>query len=462
MKKTSTDTVDFYKKIFKRSEPQLEKLFFDFLRFQSISADPTFRPECKRCADWLVNFLRPLGFQVELWNKEDAPIVFATHMKAGPKQPTLLIYNHYDVQPVDPLDLWDSPPFEPKRHKDTIFARGAQDNKGQCFYVLAALKMVAESLKTFPINIKLCIEGEEESGSKALHAILAKKKKELTADYVVIVDLGMPDAKTAAITLGTRGLVACTVEIEGTTTDLHSGSHGGLVQNPLHALVAILGQLRDASGKVCIPGFYDDVQMPSKAELEGLNMRFDQKKYLKEFGALPLGGEKAFSPFERVYFRPTLELNGICGGYCGAGTKTVIPAKALAKISCRLVPHQDPKKIARLIKKHIESLAPKGIRLKCIIEEAFGNSVRTKKSSKIITVLAESCSLVYKKPCQYIYEGASIPITAELAKISGAEVALFGLGLATDKIHAPNEHFTWGRVEKGAIIIATMIEKLVE
>ena len=453
--------VEFYRKIFKKNESQLEKLYFDFLRFPTMSADHTFRPKLKACAEWLKTFLEKLGFTVELWTKKDAPIVYATHCTAGKDKPTLLLYNHYDVQPVDPIELWESDPFTPRKVKNSIFARGAQDNKGQCFYVLAALKALVETHKKLPINIKLCIEGEEESGSKELQELLNKKKKELKADYLMIVDLGMPDEKTPAITLGTRGLTAFTIEAEGTNTDLHSGSHGGLAYNPLRALVEVLAKLRDEKGKIRIPHFYDDVVMPTRQDLKNVDLTFNQKAYTQEFGTPATGGEQAFSPKERFWFRPTLEINGIHGGYGGPGTKTVIPAKAIAKLSCRLVPHQDPQKIAQLVQQYIESLAPKGIKITCTIEDSFGESVRTPTNSPIISALSAACSTVYKKPCTYIYEGASIPVTANLAKASGAEVAMFGLGLASDKIHAPNEHFGWDRVEKGSIIMALVIENLV-
>ncbi len=233
--------------------------YLTFLRFQSVSTDPQFKKQLLACADWLSSYLKELGFKVELWETSGHPTLFATHLEAGPDKPTLLLYNHYDVQPVDPLEEWVTPPFEPAIRDGEVFARGAQDNKGQCFYVLQALKLLLTKDKKLPINIKLCIEGEEECGSVGLSKLLQDKKRQqqLKADYVAIVDMGMPSATTPAVTIGVRGLVTMEVQVQGSKGDLHSGSHGGIVYNPLHALVEILAGLRGRDGKVTVPGFYD-------------------------------------------------------------------------------------------------------------------------------------------------------------------------------------------------------------
>lgn len=453
-------SIEMYKKIFQDQEKALEEQFFEFLRYPSISADAAFRPELKACSQWVEKFLKESGFTVQMWNTHDVPVIYAENCKAGPECPTLLIYNHYDVQPVDPIDLWESKPFTPTRKGNSIVARGAQDNKGQCFYVLSSLRALFQQSGKFPINIKLIIEGEEESGSKSLPKIIQEKKKELKADYLLVVDVGMQNATTPAITLGTRGMACFTVEVTSSHSDLHSGVHGGMVYNPLHAMVEILGSMRDQNGRVTIPGFYEQVQAPSHDELQYISLAFDQKEFAEEFGCLPTGGERGYSPLERSWLRPTLEINGITGGYGGPGSKTVIPAKAIAKLSCRLVPNQDPHIIAERIKLYIESKAAPGYHVSCQIHEGMGKPVRTSPHSAIVKALTSACEKVYHKKAAYIYEGASIPIISELAAASEAEVAFFGLGLASDKIHAPNENFGWDRIQNGFVIMCDALTSL--
>ncbi len=453
-------SIEKYKKLFKDQEKTLEAQFFEFLRYPSISADTTFRPELKACAEWVESYVKEAGFDVSVWNKDSVPVIFAENCKAGPDFPTLLIYNHYDVQPVDPIDLWESQPFTPTRKGTKIVARGAQDNKGQCFYVLASLRAFFKEYGKFPVNIKLIIEGEEESGSTSLPKLLVEKKKELKADYLLVADVGMKNATTPAITLGTRGVICFTVEVTSSHSDLHSGVHGGMVYNPLHALVEILAALRDKNGHIAIPGFYDAVKAPTVEDLEHISLALDSQEFLEEFGCLPTGGEKGFSPLERGWLRPTLEINGISGGYGGPGSKTVIPARAIAKLSSRLVPDQDPQIIIKRVKCFIESLAAPGFSVTCQVHEGMGKPVRTSPNSAIVKALSSACEKVYNKKTAYIYEGASIPIVSELAAASETEVAFFGLGLASDKIHAPNENFGWDRIENGFVIMCDTITNL--
>lgn len=446
-------------KYYAQNKEQALKDFFTFLKFESISSEPDFKSQVLACSDWVANYLKSNGFDVEIWPTSGHPTIFAQHLKAGPEHPTLLIYNHYDVQPVDPLELWETPPFEPTIKDGQVFARGAQDNKGQCFYVLFALKAL-QQLQGLPINIKLCIEGEEECGSTGLAELLQTKKKELQADYLAIVDVGISDATSPSITLGVRGIVTMDVEVTGSNTDLHSGSHGGLAYNPLHALVNLLGSIRDDSGRITIPGFYDDVlDMPDKDRRQ-VSFAFDHKKYEKEFGAKPTGGEQDLEPMERNWLRPTLEINGIKGGYSGDGFKTVIPAKAIAKVSCRLVPNQDPIKIGRLVAKYFESKAPEGVRVSVHIHPGSGKSLRASPDSRVAKAFSKSYEEIFGKHCERIYCGASIPIVTELAAASNSEVILVGLGLDSDAIHAPNEHFSLDRLEKGFLSIARAIQIL--
>lgn len=456
----SHQTLESLKDLYKKDEPEIIRQFCKFLSFQSISSEMSHKAEMDRCVHWLMDYIAKIGFECELWPTSGHPVLFARWDGAEPDKPTLLIYNHYDVQPVDPLEEWTSPPFEPTIRDGNIYARGAQDNKGQCFYVLQALKMLMERDQKFPLNIKLCIEGEEECGSHGLSGILNERKGQLKADYLAVVDLGIPGPNQPALTLGLRGLTTMDVEAVGSNTDMHSGSHGGIAYNPIHALVEVLGKLRDTSGKVLVPGFYDEVHELSKDEHKQLSAGFDEADYKRIFAAQPTGGEKSFSPNERNWLRPTLEINGIAGGYSGTGFKTVIPAKAHAKISCRLVPTQDPKTIAKRVAQYIEKNAPDGIAIKVHVHGGGGVAVRSSMDSKALKAFKTAFEEVYQTPCQFILSGASIPIVTELTHASESEVVLLGVGLSTDCIHAPNEHFGIDRLEKGCLVIARGIELL--
>jgi len=434
--------------------------YFTFLKYPSISSEPEYKKEVLACALWLRDYLKKLRFHVELWPTEGHPTIFASNLDAGPEKPTLLIYNHYDVQPVDPIEKWHSPPFTPTVAKGAVYARGAQDNKGQCFYVLQALKLLLKRDGALPINVKWCIDGEEEIGSPGLSTLLPKKHKELRADYLAVIDLGLRNVKVPAVTLGVRGIVTMDVELTGGTTDLHSGTHGGIAYNPNHALVELLASLRDSKGRVTVPGFYDDVSVLSKKDKELLAFDFDADQFAKDTGAEPLGGEQQFTPLERAWTRPTLEINGISGGYAGAGFKTVIPAVASAKISCRVVPDQDPEQIGKLVANHLKKAAPKGMKVSVHLHPGAGKAARASLKSKIVQATAEAYEEVFQKPCEYIFEGGSIPIAPALAKASQSEMVLFGLGASSDLIHAPNEHFSIDRIEKGIRIITRLLELL--
>ncbi len=451
--------ISLKKKIDESREAWLED-FRTFLSFPSISADPKSKSSLLACADWLAAYLKKIHFNVELWQTAGHPILYASYTQAGPDKPTLLIYNHYDVQPADPLDAWSNPPFEATIKGNEIYARGAQDNKGQCFYVIQALKLLMEQNGTLPINIKLCIEGEEEIGSHSLSSILKEKKNQLKADYAAIVDLGLRDAKIPAITLGTRGIITMDVSVKSANTDLHSGSHGGIIQNPIHLLVHLLDTLRNDKGAITIPGFYDEVVEMTPEERSFVSLQFDMADYQKTTGGYALGGEKDYTVLERAWMRPTLEINGISGGYAGEGFKTVIPAKAHAKISCRLVPNQDPKKIGELIANYLKEQAPEGVEVEVHLHAGKGKAVRISPTADVVKVFGKAFEAVFGVPCEFIYEGASIPIVPELREACGGEAILLGLGLVTDQIHAPNEHFGIDRLEKGMLIMAKAIDLL--
>jgi acetylornithine deacetylase/succinyl-diaminopimelate desuccinylase-like protein len=434
--------------------------FMTFLKFPSISSEPQFKQSVLECAEWLSHYLKDLHFEVESWPTDGYPVIFASNMQAGPHKPTLLIYNHYDVQPADPLEEWLSPPFQPSLRNGQIFARGAQDNKGQCFYVLQALRLLHDQLGSLPINIKLCIEGEEEIGSAGLAQVLIHKKEQLKADYVAIVDLGLRKANIPALTLGIRGIVTMDIEVQGSHTDLHSGTHGGIVPNPIHALVKLLASLRDDQGQITVPRFYKDVRDISLEERAHVSFQFDLNEYQQQTGAFPIGGEIEYSVLERAWIRPTLEINGIQGGYTGKGFKTVIPAKASAKLSCRLVPDQQPAEIGGLIAKFLKENAPPGVHITVHVHPGQGRAVRISPNAGVVRAFAKAFEEVFAAPCEFIFEGASIPIVPELAEACGGDTILLGLGLTTDQIHAPNEHFGLDRLEKGMLIMARAIQLL--
>lgn len=460
MEATTLSKLNALRDYYKKNENGTVNDYFSFLRFPSISSEAQYKPHIESCAQWVVDYLNKMGFTTEVWQTSRHPVIFASNLNAGPSKPTLLIYNHYDVQPVDPLEEWKSPPFEPTLRDGEVFARGAQDNKGQCFYTLLAMKALMDIDGKLPINVKFCIEGEEECGSLGLSEILPKKKKELKADYLAIVDMGMRHPTAPAVTLGVRGIMTMDVEVRGTKTDLHSGSHGGIAYNPLHALVEILSKLRDKKGRVKVPGFYNAVQELDAAEKSCIALDFNENEYISTFGAKPTGGEKGYPPMERAWTRPTIEINGISGGYSGEGFKTVIPGKAIAKLSCRLVPNQNPEKIAKKIAKFIERKAPEGVEVKVHIHEGGGKAVRANPASKVVQAFATAYQEVFNGPCAFTYSGGSIPIIQQLSDASDSEFVLMGLGLPDDQIHAPNEHFGLDRIEKGYLIIARTLELL--
>ena len=429
------------------------------LSFKSISAESEHQQDLVQCLKWIQAYVEAIGFKTEVWETEGHPVLFASWLQAPGKE-TLLIYNHYDVQPVDPLELWKTPPFEPTVRDNTIYARGAQDNKGQLFYTLLALKSLWEKKGAFPLNLKLIIEGEEEIGSLHLPPVLKKHASQLQADHLAIVDCGIPGPGTPAVSLGVRGIVTLEIEVKGTETDLHSGSHGGLAYNPIFALVEILASAKDPYGKVAIPGFYDDIEELSEEEKKSLSFDFNEEQYKREFGAHPTGGERHLHPLERNWLRPTFEVNGIIGGYTGKGFKTVIPAKASAKISCRLVRGQDPEKIGPLVASFLKAHRRPGFDVTVHLHAGSGPAVLSSPLSPTVQAFAKAFTATFNKPCQYTLEGGSIPIVSSLQKASRAPVVLVGLALPSDQIHAPNEHFSLDRIEKGREIMILAIENL--
>lgn len=443
---------------FEKNRQAIESDYLKLLSFRSISADPEFQNESRACAKWLADRLEKLGATTQLW-REKNPSVFASLRSPREHAPTLLIYTHYDVQPVDPIEEWKSPPFEPKIVDGVVVARGAVDNKGPCIIALYAVEaLIADGL---PCHIKFLIDGAEESGSKGLFQELPQKKEEVAADYTMVIDLGMKDRTTPAVTLGCRGIFSMTVTLTGPKEDLHSGAMGGLAYNPLHGLVKILASLHDEKGAVCIPHFYDEVRTLSKEEKTTLDLSFDEKAFIALTGQPVVGGELEYPPIERNWLRPTLEINGIHGGYGGPGGKTVIPREAVAKISCRLVPDQEPSVIAKRVADFLRKQTVPGTHIDVVINEPGGPAVRV-PVSKGIKALEKAMKMVWKnEPCR-VLEGASIPVMPLLGKMSGGELIPWGLGLETDHVHSPNEQFDMQRLKEGMMTLCQTIAFLGE
>ncbi|MBD3410893.1 MAG: dipeptidase, partial [Ignavibacteriales bacterium] len=366
--------------------------------------------------------------------------------------PTVLFYGHYDVMPVDPIDEWKTKPFEPTIKDGKIWGRGTTDDKGQLYMHVAAVDALMKTRKTLPVNVKFVLEGEEEIGSEALDGFLKKQKKLLKCDAVVVSDTSLYADNTPTVTYGLRGLAALEGEVQGPKGDLHSGSFGGAVANPANTLAQMIAKLHDKDGKVAIPGFYKKVKPLTKSERENIKkLRHSETKLARELGVRELHGENKFAALERIWARPTLDVNGIKGGFIEEGFKTIIPAKASAKISMRLVPDQDPIEIGKLAKKHIESIAPRSVRVNVEIGHS-GPPALAPLDSKPMKAASKAIAEAFgKKKTVFNREGGSIPIIAAFADQLKAPVVMMGLGLNSENLHAPNEHFSLKNFERGIV-----------
>jgi acetylornithine deacetylase/succinyl-diaminopimelate desuccinylase-like protein len=412
------------------------------LSIPSISAQPDHLPDMRRAAQWLADHLRSIGMtRAEVHLTAGHPIVLAEWLGAGRDRPTLLVYGHYDVQPVDPIDLWQSDPFRPEVRGDDLFGRGTSDDKGQLFAHLKAVEAFMRTIGAPPVNLKFIIEGEEEIGGPNLDPFVEAHKADLTADAAVISDSHMPRPDQPAISYGLRGLCYIQVDVTGPSSDLHSGSYGGAVYNPIQALVEMIASLKDREGRVSVPGFYDKVRPIDADERQTLAaIPFDEAQFKKEAGIDQTWGEKGYSLIEQITARPTLELNGIWGGYQGEGSKTVLPSQAHAKISCRLVADQDYREISRILQEHLKRIAPPQVR----VETRFlhgGHGILIDRDAPVLKAAAAALERAFGNPPIFIREGGSIPVVASLKHLLGIDTALLGLGLSDDNLHAPNEKF---------------------
>jgi len=414
----------------------------ELLRIPSISALPEHKTDIERAAEYVAAQLRSIGLdQVEVIATEGHPLVYGEWLRAQGR-PTVLIYGHYDVQPVDPVELWESPPFEPTVRGDNLYGRGACDDKGQIFALIKALEVLMRTSDgQLPVNVKVLIEGEEEAGGEAIERYVKEHPDRLRADAALVADTGMIAPGIPCITYGLRGILYTEVEVRGAAHDLHSGTYGGIAPNPLHALAIIIAGLKDAQGHITIPGFYDTVR-PVTTEERELWRRIprDPQELLQEMGSSDFFGEEEYSLLERMWARPTLDVHGIAGGFTGEGTKTVIPAVAKAKISMRLVPDQDAEEIEALFTQRVRDLCPKGVTVQ-VQAVHCGGWVLMPPSSQAIAAAAAALQEEFGREPVFIREGGSVPIVALFGSVLQLPTVLMGFGLPDDHLHAPNEKF---------------------
>ena len=434
----------------------------EFLRIPSVSAKSEHKPDIEKSAKWVADHLRGAGFKtVEIVPTNLHPLVYAESLEA-PGKPTVLFYGHYDVQPAEPLELWTSPAFDPTARNGNLFGRGTADDKGQVHIHIKALESLFKVHGKFPVNIKVLIEGEEEVGSVSLWDYVQSHKEKLKADALLVSDTSMLGKGVPSITYGLRGLNYYQIELIGPERDLHSGVYGGAVPNPLTVLTELFSKLHDKNYRISVPGFYDDVATVSAKERKALNtLPWKKKDFDRAVGAPEYVGEKGFTTVERLWIRPTLELNGIWGGYQGEGAKTVIPSKAYAKFSTRLVPNQNPQKIAKLVEKHIRKLLPKTVH--CNFEVlSTGKPWVAAYHAPIFQVAQNALQKGFGKKAVFIREGGSIPFVTQMHDTFKVPCVLIGFGLPDENAHAPDEHIALENYYGGIKAIAHFYEDLAD
>lgn len=433
----------------------------DWLRIPSISTLPVYAGDVRRAAEYAAEQLRRTSFeQVQLISTQGHPLVYGEWLKA-PGKPTVLIYGHYDVQPVDPVDLWDSPPFEPTVRGDNLYCRGACDDKGQTMLVMKALESLMRVNGTLPVNVRVLIEGEEEAGGESIDHYVRTSPERLKCDAAFICDTGMPSKEIPALVYGLRGIIYTEVEVRGARRDLHSGEFGGSAPNPLYALALIIAGLKDAEGHIHIPGLYDKVRQPSEAErLFWESNPLGIEEVLKEeMGVSEFSGEQEYSVLERLWARPTLEVHGISGGFVGEGAKTVIPAVGKAKISLRLPPDLKSAEVFALFEKRVKELAPADVEV--IVHNLHGGeAVLVEPDTPPMRAAVAALKETYGQEPMLIREGGSIPIAALFDEILHVPVVLMGFGLPDDNLHAPNEKYSLTQFYKGVRTVASFLQKL--
>jgi acetylornithine deacetylase/succinyl-diaminopimelate desuccinylase-like protein len=433
---------------------------FELLRIPSVSARSEHDADTARAANWVADSLRAIGFTATVHGTKGHPIVVGEWRKAGPGAQTVLIYGHYDVQPAEPLELWDSPPFEPTLRDGKIFARGSVDDKGQLFLHVKALEAHLSARGTLPVNVIVLAEGEEEVGSEHLASFIESHTELLACDSVVISDSAMFAPGLPSILSSLRGLAYFQIDVQGPASDLHSGSYGGAVMNPAMALARILASLHDENGHVAIAGFYDAVRdWGEAARKEIRSLPFDDEQFRTETGSPTLFGERGYSTLERLWMRPTCEVNGLLSGYTGEGAKTVLPANAMAKVSCRLVPDQNPSEIEALMRAHVERVAPPGVTVS--LEQLHGGTPwRADLAGPLFDAARRALATAFDKEPVITGEGGSIPVVGDFQRILKAPVLLVGFGLPGENAHAPNEWMAEENFLKGMRAMAALWDEL--
>ncbi len=444
--------------------PDRQKAYLDDLKtllsIPSVSTDPTRKGEVRRCAEEVARQMRDAGLNdVTVRDTAGHPVVFGQYL-VNPELPTALIYGHYDVQPEDPIDLWTSPPFEPTERDGKLYARGATDDKGQFLCHIKAIATLLADTGTLPVNVKVIIEGEEEIGSPNLAPFLEANKELLAADVLVVSDSAMFAPGQPSLVYALRGLAFIQIDLKAADSDLHSGVFGGAVPNPGMELARILAQLKDENERIAVPGFYDDVADLTPEERQAYaDLPFDNEEFRAGLNVAGLSGETGYSPLEQRTARPTLEINGMLCGYTGPGSKTVLPSRAMAKISCRLVPNQNPKKIAELLEKHVRSLCSPNVDIE-ITARHGGHPWITPPDHPALEAAAEAVRQVYGKEPVRVREGGSIPIVVDFQNILGLPGILLGFGLNDENLHAPDEHFRIENFYKGIELSAELLNAL--
>jgi acetylornithine deacetylase/succinyl-diaminopimelate desuccinylase-like protein len=430
------------------------------LRIPSISTLPEHAPDCRRAAQTLAAELKRIGMEnTRLIEGEGHPLVYADWLHA-PGRPTVLVYGHYDVQPPDPLDEWLSPPFEPTERQGNLYARGAVDDKGQLWIEMKALESLLANGGKLPLNVRVLFEGEEEVGGEGIAAFVASKPPALQSDFALVCDTELFAPGLPTLCVGLRGMIYTEIEVRGAKTDLHSGMYGGAAPNPFVALAQIIARLKDENGHILIPGFYDGIVPPSTEELAAWkSLPFDEEEYRKaEVGSRQLVGESGFSVLERTWARPTLDVHGMPGGFIGAGAKTVIPAKALAKVSMRLVPGMTPAKSFALYKSYVEKIAPAGVEVDVRLIHT-GDPCLVPTDNAYIRAATRALREVWAKDTVFIRSGGSIPIVGDFARHLGIPTVMMGFGLPDDNLHAPNEKFNLKNFELGIVSTIRFLEE---
>ncbi|MES1245314.1 MAG: dipeptidase [Acidobacteriota bacterium] len=432
---------------------------FELLRIPSVSTRAEHRPDMQRAADWVAASLRSAGLGAEVHPTDGHPIVLGEWRGAPAGSPTVLIYGHYDVQPADPFDLWTSPPFEPAVRDGRLYARGATDDKGQLFLHIKALEAHLRSRGALPVNVVVLVEGEEEGGGENLAPFIERNADRLRCDAVVISDSAMFAPGLPSILCALRGMAYFQIDVRGPEGDLHSGSYGGAVVNPAMALARILATLHDDQGRVAVPGFYDRVrEWPAELRRQVEGLPFEDAGFREEARVTALGGEAGFSTLERLWMRPTCEVNGLLSGYTGEGTKTVLPAKAMAKVSCRLVPDQDPFEIERRFRAHVESVTPPGVAVEVALLHG-SPAWRADLDHPIFDAANRALEATFGRAAVVTGDGGSLPVVSDFERILKAPVLLMGFGLPGENAHAPDEWLSLESFDKGLRTLAMLWEE---